>query len=595
MNKEVIFSLLYAIYQVAAMFGLGSFINRRFFLKDRQVNTALFLSLGAAVGYSLYAMIFYFAYCFIKEPGLWVIVILFLPGLLLGSAGYVRVLSSARDNYRNFLKNNSTIKIATIAIIIPLLILYLLLFMDTVVPVKLGDAVTGYLETSRWIYHNGFRSFDPYNAKYSLMPRMTETMYSLSFALGTEMTAKCVDAFLGTFMLIMIYGYAHMYMNRSLSFYMAVTFMTLANYMWLFGGGKIDNVTQCIMLGSMVLLSFNEKGYSTKITVLSGFLLCIALASKLTNYLLVPLYFGYLIYLISKLRVADIIKLFVSLAVVAVVVIVPHFIIDYVWTGNPFDPFKNPLFHSRYLVDVHHHDESTFIPWKDTLLFPYGIFLKNKLPVLMLIGLILFVINWKKLSKDRRVLFIISIVELAIWIAVLRESWLNQRFMFLLITTLLLCAFAGFALYYDKHKLLRIALYLFVFFTLAYWANDYRRFGKYAKFIAGKESRRDWQDEYNARAANILEDMAPHLSDTSKMMIYKGGVIFNVPYPVEKYVNTEQDRLLLDEAPDKDAFLKKNHYRYVFHGLKGLDLDESPAWVKTRVYMQKPDGVVFIR
>jgi hypothetical protein len=595
MNKEVIFSLLYAIYQIIAMFGLGSFVNRRFFLKDRQVNTALFLSLGIAVGYSLYAMLFYFMYCFVKEPGLWMIVILFLPGLLLGSAGYVRVLASARENYKNFLKNNSTIKIATIVIVLPLLLLYVLLFMDTVVPVKLGDAITGYLETSRWIYHNGFTTFDPYNAKYSLMPRMTETIYSLSFAINSEMPAKCVDAFLATSMLILVYGYAHTYMNRTLSFYMAISFMTLTSFMWLFGGGKIDCPSQFVMVGSMVLLSFNEKGFSQKITVLSGFLLCIALASKLTNYLLAPLYFGYLVYIMSRLKASDIVKLLFSLAAVAVVVILPHFIIDYIWTGNPFDPFKNPLFHSRFLIDEHHHSDSTFTPWKDSLLFPYGIFLKNKLPLLMLIGLILFVINWKKLSKDRKMLLVISILELALWIAILKESWLNQRFIYALIVTFLLCAFTGFTFYYDKHKLLRIAMYLFVFFTLVFWANDYRRFGKYAKFIVGKESRRDWQDEFNARSANLLEDVAPYLSDTSKMMMYKGGVIFNVPYQAEKYVSTEQDRLLLEQAPDKDAFLKKNHYRYLFHGLKDLDVNESPAWVRTRVFMQKPDGIVFIR
>jgi hypothetical protein len=563
MNKEVITSVLFGGYILLSFLALGSFIVKKLIFKETNTRLAFLLPVSLATGFGVYALLYFLIYCFKQEPSVWMIIGLQTVGLAIG----FRVFGDILTWLKNY-KTNLAIKKADLpwAGLLGLLVVVFigLLFLNALSPAKDGDAINGYLETSRWIFHNGFKSYDPYDAMYSTMPSFTEIIYSLSFSIKTEIAAKFMDAMFGMAFLVAIYGFASLYMRRVLAVYAALAFALLPGFFPLFSEGKIDMVCQFVLFSSLIVLFQNKKDYfNPRYVVLSAFLLGISLGQKYTVPVLTPIYFFYLIYILSQRKegFAGIAKYVVIVGLISGAVFLPHLVRDYKWTGNPLAPFNIPFFHSNTVFRQHKFSEHDST-------WTMAIYARQiGMHAILIIGLIVYLWNYKKLSRFNTIMAIV-LIELVIWIAIVRHDWFTPRFILTIFALLLCGSYFAFAGWYNKYRAIRVILYLHLLGMFGYLANDMKRWGNYVPFVFGKQSRMTWENKYNVRAAVILGKASDSLSEDRKLFVLnKGmsGVGIKVPYEKLKYTNTENDFLAIGSTKlDTFDFLRTNHFKYVF-------------------------------
>lgn len=226
-NLDILKATLLAIYLLVSMVGGGSFVNRKLKISGN-------IAIAFAVGYSIYALISYALYFFIPPPGLYLILAIFLPGIILGAKTWRELFFNA---FPQKIKSLFTNKLILIVFILAAAA-YFIVFLNSFTPAKLGDAIDGYMETSRWIFHNGLVSFDPHDTKYSLMPCLTETIFSFSFTFGNEYMAKIFDGFVSLVFLWLVYSFARRRMSKGASLILAISFSLIYDFQWLVGGGE---------------------------------------------------------------------------------------------------------------------------------------------------------------------------------------------------------------------------------------------------------------------------------------------------------------------------------------------------------------------
>jgi len=595
MNHTVLISIIFSFFLAISFTGAGFFILNRWALKTHPLNFVLNLSASFAIGFGLYALIYFGFYSIYDTPHLPLILLLQSPGFILFFMILKPFAIHVKGVYKLFSEQKPIKRVFVVLTLLGTIAFIICIGAYTLTPVKLGDAIIGYLETSRWIYHNGFKTFDPYNSRYSTMPVYTEIIYSLSFVLNTELVAKCLDAFFALFFVAGIYGVSRLFMGRILSLYAALSFFTLHQF-WIYGGGKIDMEAQFIYFISMGLLLANIKELNFRLIVLSAFLLGISMGQKYTVLIMVPFYVISLIYILyhHKYSFRKISGIVLLCGATALLVFLPHLIKNYIWCGNPFAPFVTPLFKSRYVFGVHNNGELTFISWKDTLLFPYSIFIKNRISVVIFLGIVFLIIDRKR-HKNTIPVFIFLIIQFLIWIAVFQEYWYNERFILSLLSFLLLFGYMGFQNWYRKYELVRVFLFLFVFGSLIYYTNYERRFLKYYQFIIGKQDEASWQDEFNDRAANTIRQINPQLNANQKMLILEGDALYYIPYNSLPYLSTELQALTLKDTSDKYAYLKRHNFKFLFYGLRNdPEAKDLPGWVdKNSLLIKSRDALIF--
>jgi len=219
MNHTVLISIIFSFFLAISFTGAGFFILNRWALKTHPLNFVLNLSASFAIGFGLYALIYFGFYSIYDTPHLPLILLLQSPGFILFFMILKPFAIHVKGVYKLFSEQKPIKRVFVVLTLLGTIAFIICIGAYTLTPVKLGDAIIGYLETSRWIYHNGFKTFDPYNSRYSTMPVYTEIIYSLSFVLNTELVAKCLDAFFALFFVAGIYGVSRLFMGRILSLY----------------------------------------------------------------------------------------------------------------------------------------------------------------------------------------------------------------------------------------------------------------------------------------------------------------------------------------------------------------------------------------
>jgi len=588
MNHNILHSLLFSFYLGLSFTGTGYFILERMLYKKQSLPFLLKISASFATGFGLYCLIYFGYYIWGKEPGLPFIIILQLPGIIGAIAIYKPLLDYIKKGFRLFLSRNLTDKIIFILLGLAGGGLIMILGFNAVAPLKIGDSITGYVETARWIYHNGLRSFDPINAWYSTMPVFTEIIYSLSFSIHTEIGAKCFDTIVSLMFLAGIFGFSRLFMSRTLAFYTVLSMLCVLQFRWLFGGAKIDFEPQLFYFISIAILIVNLKFLNLRSIILAAFLLGISLGQKDTMALFIPSFFLVLMYVLlyNKIAFKKIAAFVVLSGLFIFLLVLPQFIKDYIWLRNPFAPFSNPLFKGTATFPWHPNEEINLFYWKETLLFPYTIFLKNRWPLPILIGLVFLLIN-RKVNKELMPVFWILIFQFIVWIVAFQQYWFIERYIFGIIAFLFFFGFLGFSNLYDKYAIVKGGLFVFFFASLIYLSYSDVRFVKYYKYILGIQSEESWQDEFNSQhGANLLKKISPLLSDSNKLFILWGRVEYYIPYKSLAY----SGHLDLDGVTDKYAYLRAHHYKYMFfNGDTPL-----PEWVKKdSIFMKEQDCYIY--
>ena len=587
-------SFLFGTYIVLSFICLGYFFVSRFIFRHSRPNLAIEFSISLSVGFGVYSLLYYFVYCFASNLSIAFILVLQTFGIALGYTIFIVIYQWSKSFISQIRFPKIEMILWTLLFITVGSFLMLMMF-QALTPVKLGDAITGYIETSRWIYHNGFSTYDPYNTKYSTFPALTEVIYSLSFAIHTEIAAKVIDGFFGLAFILAIFGFASQYMNRSLALFCGLTFTMLQQYTWLFGGGKIDMVSQFIAFSGLVCLLLNNKQvFNFRFILLSTFLLGISIAEKYTNVLFLPFFFIYIIYILRwhKYNIKQITGYISLLCGIVFIIILPHFIKDYIWVHNPFAPFINPLFRSDFEIQQHFNGDASFTSWRDTLLFPYYFFIGGKnLPIVILIGLILYVVKkWKSRGKSISPLVFFGLVELFIWMILFKNYWFNERFIFAFIALFFCMTLSEFQDYYVKYKLVRLLLLVYFVVSFTYYVYHVKRFANYAKFITGKQTEAEWEDQNGNKSVTILKSISDSLDSNHKLFTPNWNIMYPISYDKLKFVSTNMQIIEASKSGDIKQYLQEEHYAYIFVYNAG---DDIPSFLKKRIVLKDRNGVIY--
>jgi len=508
MNHDVLRGGLLAICMLVSFTGLGAILCRWAKIEKN-------ISISFAAGYSLYGLLFYFLCFFINTPGLLLIALILFPGFicaLVALAGWLNLknLGVKISNSISFISDNKLVA----AGVFTAFVLFLFLLIHACTPAKLYDAMEGYLETSRWIYFHGFKTFDHYDTKCALMPAFTESVYSLSYVFGNEYGAKIFEGFVSLFLLILIYTFSRKRLSVETSVIITISFFCLDEFQWLIGAGKIDMVSQTIYISSLYLLfegAFKDEKVKVFNIYFSIFFLLIAMASKYTNYIFVPLHVMVLSYYLSTKKIN--LKTFIRFAVFGIlaflIVVAPHFIRNYYLNGNPFSPIPNPWFSDRMPIkSIELNDENyifNYYPIKNYILFPYYFFANRTvnshsslalfpMTLLFAIGLCFVYIKRFKLKENMPFLFVFA--QFVIWLCIFNKYWLVERYIFGLLFLLFFYIFSVL----DKVPISDFAKKLCLTFLIIYCGLFIYGDIKYVhdfKFIIDKESLSTWQETQN--------------------------------------------------------------------------------------------------
>ena len=441
----------------------------------------------------------------------------------------------------------------------------------------------GYLETSRWIYYHGLNIFDRYDTKSALMPAFTESIYSISYVFDNEYGAKIFEGFVSLILLILIFSFSHKRLSVETSVIITISFFCLDEFQWLIGSGKIDIVSQTMYISSLYLLfdgAFKDEKVKASNIYFSIFFLLIAMASKYTNYIFVPLHLMVLSYYLSTKKIN--LKTFIRFGAFGIsaflIVVAPHFVRDYYLNGNPFSPIPNPWFTDRMPIkSIQLNDENyifNYYPLRNYILFPYYFFAKHTVnshsslalfPMTFLFAITLCFAYKMRFNWRENMPFIFVCVQFVIWLLVFNKYWLVERYIFGLIFLLFFFIFSVL----DKVPISDLAKKLCLFFLIAYCAlfiyND-KKYIHDLKFVLNKESLSTWQDTQNGRRkANLVAKIVPMMDSAHRLFNLSGLILLYIPNDKLGDLSNNYDEAAFDKLNESQQlnFLRDRKFKYL--------------------------------
>ena len=578
MSGEVIIGLAGGALLVCAFIGIGGALLGRRAVGSAPAATLARVPIAAALGFSAYS---YASYPIVAlgSPSALLVIAFALAGILVGRRFWLDVLREIRPWLRELsLSLRSPIALGFAAMSAGLGVLAAV---NWLTPPKEGDALQGYMFTARWLNRHGF-AYSPYNPRYSLMPIQTEILYSLSFALGTDLVAKVMDGLLGVLFLLGIYELARRYASPLFSVFAAASMASMTAFVTNWANGKVDITCAFVLFSAFSLLFRKPEGASKRDFWLASFLAGTACAEKYTSWILVPAFLlavGVLARGRGERRVAA--KVLAAGAVVFLCLI-PHLARDIALTGDPVAPFAKSLFPTRNVYLGHASDAITTRA-SDIARMPYLLFFDGDdarkpgpIPLLILVGVPAFVLLAPRRREVKWILIVTSF-QLAFWIAVRRGDWLVPRFLLAPLGLLLVVSAVGAERLARDSRGIRwaiAALIAFDLFTLGLWDN--RHFRENWPFVAGRETREQWQARMVPhRGYPALHALAPALDASHRLMI--GNAVYNLPEDKLPFSSTERELFEFRSLPEdrQGDYLRRNHFAYVYYAG-----DDRPEWAR---------------
>jgi hypothetical protein len=531
--------------------------------------------MSVAAGFGAYALFYFIYYCFANRPSMPSIVAIQLPGLLMGIPLFKKAGVASVQAFKSLLRQQGNDRWLKIALWMSFGVLYITIMARVLAPAKTSDSVVGYLETSRWIFHHGLKTFDPYNTKFSTFPILTEVIYSLSFAFDTEIGAKVFDAMVGFTFLLLLYGLTRRYTSSLAALGASFSVGAFACMVVLFGVGKVDFAAQFNWLAAMALMTMNNREkLHWRSVFLSAFIMGVAISQKYSNLILMPIWGIYFLHLIIGINSSfkNTVRNLMLTVGIFIAIAAPHYVKNYIWTGNPIAPFNNSFFTStphRFLP--HHHHPVTLLSLRDSLLFPYTLFVKISadgtpyMPFVLLIGLGAFCLFFRKQHRQLQLLSLFWLIQLIIWIIVLKEAWMVQRFSLGFFAMAAIFAFAALHSFMQRHSKFKIGVVALLTLSIVFSTYIQRKNIYNYKFVFNKLDRKHWDEELNnGRASFILK--AARLAGPNKRLFILNNhhrELFYIPFERIRFVCTELEKVEFDEAKDPESYLKKKGFKYL--------------------------------
>ena len=227
--------------------------------------------------------------------------------------------------------------------------------------------------------------------KYSVMPKLTETLYTTALSLGNEIIAKLIHFSFGLLILIPLYQLSHKFLSRTYSLFVLLLFYSNLVVGW-------ESITAYVDLARtffeiLALKLFTDEKY-TKSAITLG----LAISVKLIALGSLPI-FIVLLYL-KKKTLPDICKFILF----SLLVPLPWLLFTFINTGNPVYPFLSGMYP---LENISLNPKDLWILFTQS---PDPIS-----PVYIITAPLLFFKLRLKWGRGELVLFIYGLLSLIIW------------------------------------------------------------------------------------------------------------------------------------------------------------------------------------
>jgi hypothetical protein len=579
MSGEVALGVGGGLLLLLAFIGVGGAILRGG-RSSEEPGALASVPVAGALGFAAYGFLSYPVIA-LGSPPAWLLLLLIGSGILLGLrywSAALRELSAALRSHSAAFRSPLVWAFGALG-----LGLVALVALNAMSPPKEGDALEGYLFTARWLYRHGF-AYSPFNPRYSLMPIHTELLYSWSFAFGTDLVAKAMDFLLALLFLLGLFEFARRYASPAFAFFSAACLASMTAFVTNWANGKVD-VTCAFVLFSAFSLLYSERGApSTRTLLLASVLAGTACAQKYTAWILLP---GFLLAIALRGREASSRRALAGVAAasgVILVCLVPHLVRDTLVTGNPVAPFARNLVPTRNVYLGHASD--AIREGSNLVRLPVTLFLAGDdgrkpgpIPLLVLVGCLGLLVG--RPERIPRQIFVVAVFQLAVWVIVRRADWLVPRFLLCPVALLLVVSAHGAELLSRRSRLLRwtvVVLVAFTLFRLGVWSN--RHFRENLPFVAGRESRSEWQARtVPHRGYPALQALAPRLDANHRLLI--GASLYNLPEEKLPFASTEKELAEFAELGPgaRTPYLRSHRFAYVYETLYDK-VAGTPEWAR---------------
>lgn len=269
------------------------------------------------------------------------------------------------------------------------------------------DALWYHLTIPKEFISNGRIFYIPGNLLYySAMPMFVHMLYVPGLLLGGEILPKLTHFLFGILILIVIYKFARVYLNKTYSLLAALIFYSNLVVGWLSITAFVDLPRAFFEIYSLYLfILFNRTGRN-KYLYQSAFVLGLAISTKILS---LPTLLFYILALTFLKKRNERVNQIIAFTGIVMVVIMPWLTFSYINTGNPIFP----VFSQYYSPNLSSSILSPIVFIKSCI--DIFLFSQDPLSPVYLIVLPLFLINFKKISTKYFLVTLYTIITFVIW------------------------------------------------------------------------------------------------------------------------------------------------------------------------------------
>jgi len=464
--------------------------------------------------------------------------LLYMPAVLITTLGYFLIVAVIfKNRLRNLFKLQSVDKLILqlkdnklfSLILLTILIQAVVNLVGVLGPEISFDALWYHLTLPKmYILNHGLFYLPGVKMVYSVMPKLTEMLYTAAMILGNDTLAKFIHFSFGILTLIAIYKLSRKFLSRDFSILASAIFYANLVVGWETITAYVDLAWAFFTLMAFWgLLIFLEKR-TTRWLVAMGVMFGLAVTVKLVALFALPIFL--LILLFDKYQNKDswagYIKKSFVLTIIAFIIPLPWFIFAFLHTGNPFYPYF-----TSQLVDS--GKTLVFPDFRYILVDAYNFFLRLNDPIspVYLIVLPLVIIGFKRFSLKIRYIVLYCLLTLLMWY--LTQEQRGGRFILPYLPIFSILS----AYVIEKVKTVNLkALLVTVVILVSIISIGYRTIAnaKFVPVIIGKETSSQFLTKYLNFSFGDFYDtdnyFQRHISKNDIVLLYGFGKLYYVNF-----------------------------------------------------------------
>lgn len=317
---------------------------------------------------------------------------------------------------------------------------------------------------------------------YSLMPKLTEMLYTVSLVFSFETGTKLIHFTFGILTCWALFKLARLYLSKKISFLAVLVFYSNLVVDWLSTTAYTDLSRAFFETGAIFYLLLYTKNKQNKNLIKSAILLGFAISVKLLSLGTIPI-FLVMIFMISGLSLFQKLQKSLMYILVSLAIPLPWFVISFYYTKNPFFPLFTQLGLRNFTPDL-----LSPIVFVKTFITTF-LFSADPISPFYLIALFIVGVNIKKLFIKYSYLMVFTILSFLVWYSTSQSG--GTRFLTAYIPVYTVLGFVGIMQWKSKRILSFIT---FVVILVALVSIIYRGAAnaRYIPSILGLQTRQDF-------------------------------------------------------------------------------------------------------